>query len=393
MTIAIGLDLGTRWLRVAALVDGAPVVIATLPAAIGFLGAEPCTGDALASCRPEQRVDAVTAWLAAPATVGGSRGAAWPVVDGVARSPVELVAHLVRAAIDAVEAALGPVAGAMVAVPLELGALERRVLRDGVRAAGVDAVRLVSAPAAAAVAIDDDRPARLLVIDAGAAELRATVVEHVDGVVDVLAHARGAIDGLAGVCDRALAAAAISAGGLSDAVVIGSGAAALAPRVRARFPHAARDVDGADTAVVRGAARLARLFVDEPFAITVDVIEPGFLLGAGTALTPMIPAGAIAPTREVRLITRDRPDRAAIDLELWEDGAPPRPYGRYHITGLTAGNGAVAACEVTVDVDRIPRVDASDLVHGNPLTVTPVVEVGLSPDEVAALRAVVTRRA
>ena len=40
-----------------------------------------------------------------------------------------------------------------------------------------------------------------------------------------------------------------------------------------------------------------------------------------------------------------------------------------------------------VDVDRIPRVDASDLVNGAALTVTPLVEVGLDADSLAALRA------
>ena len=105
----------------------------------------------------------------------------------------------------------------------------------------------------------------------------------------------------------------------------------------------------------------------------------------------MILAGAIAPTREVRLIARDRPDRAALDLELWEDTVPPRPYGRYRVAGLPLGTGAIAACEVTIDVDRIPRIEASDLVNGGALDVTAVVEVGLGPDDLAALRAVVTR--
>ena len=41
-----------------------------------------------------------------------------------------------------------------------------------------------AAPAAAALAVADDRPARVLVIDVGTATVRAAVVEHVDGVID-----------------------------------------------------------------------------------------------------------------------------------------------------------------------------------------------------------------
>ncbi|MEZ4403750.1 MAG: hypothetical protein R3B06_27245 [Kofleriaceae bacterium] len=152
--------------------------------------------------------------------------------------------------------------------------------------------------------------------------------------------------------------------------------------------HVAR----APTATVAlGAAQASQMFVDVPAVITVDVIAPGLALGAGSALTTVIEAGAIAPTREVRLIARDRPDRTAVDVELWEESTPPRPYGRYHITGLPPGAGAIAACEITVDVDRIPRIEASDLVNGGALTVTPVVEVGLAPAAHAELRSRVMR--
>ncbi|MBK9033587.1 MAG: Hsp70 family protein [Myxococcales bacterium] len=393
MTHALGLDLGTTWLRAATLVDDRVELAVTLPAAIGFADGAARTGADLDLCRAGQQLDAIVPWLARAAS-DGVAGVAWPVVDGRRRSPVELVAHLVRAVVVATEAKFGPVRGAVVAVPVALGALERRVLRDAVIAAGVPAVRLLAAPAAAALAVADDRPARVLVIDVGTAAVRAAVVEHVDGVIDVLAHARVPVGptAIADACARALAAAAVTADGLSDAIVIGGGAldAALVARTLAGFPHAGRPIERPETALACGAARAARMFLDEPAAVCVDVIEPGFSLGAGSALTSMIPTGAIAPTREVRLIARDRPDRAAIDLELWEDTVPPRPYGRYQIGGLPLGTGAIAACEVTVDVDRIPRIEASDLVNGGALDVTPVVEVGLGPDDLAALRAVVT---
>lgn len=390
MTV-LGIDLGTAWLRVAALVDGRPQLVAQLPAAIGFVDGVRRTGAALASCRPDQRLDAVVDWLAHPAPTGVA-GVAWPTLDGVARSPVELVAHLLRAGVVAAIAAHGPIDGAVLAVPLELGALERRALRDAALAAGIPMVRLVASPSAAAVAIADQRPARLLIIDRGVRTTRATVVESIDGMLDVVGYAVGRHDDVDDdPAARALAAAAVEPAGLSDAVIVGGGAhdREAAARLLAPYRHAVHAVDPPDTVAVRGAARLARMFVDEPVAVTVDVIAPGFSLGAGSALTSMIPAGAIAPTREVRLIARERADRVTIDLELWEDSAPPRPYGRYQISGLPTGSGAIAACEVTVDVDRIPRIDASDLVNGGALAIEPVVEVGLGPDALAELRAVV----
>ncbi len=41
---------------------------------------------------------------------------------------------------------------------------------------------------------------------------------------------------------------------------------------------------------------------------------------------------------------------------------------------------------MTIDADLIPRIEATDMVNGGALAVTPVVEVGLHPDAVAALR-------
>ena len=61
---------------------------------------------------------------------------------------------------------------------------------------------------------------------------------------------------------------------------------------------------------------------------------------------------------------------------------------------ITQAGGKVVFCDTdkdtfTIDVDRIPRIDASDLVNGGALAVEPVVEVGLGPDALAELRAVV----
>jgi molecular chaperone DnaK (HSP70) len=451
MTVAVGIDFGLEMIRFAALIDDQIELVTTLPSAIGFVDDQPQVGSDLHSCRPDQRHSDLMHWLAQPAN-DSPAGVAWPVVDGRARSPVELLAWLMRAGISAVESRFGRVLGAVVAVPATLAAVERRVIRDAVIATGVSAVRLIAAPTAVALAIGNGRPMRVMIIDAGADALQVAIVEHVAGMIDVLGHDREpdaggrAIDraianqlgtggestalDLAGVarmlktgaevlgmsvarptpeqlaawsqpalaaidaaCDRALATAHIDPAGLSDVALVGGGAhfQPLVDRVVARFSSIVMPVAHPETTTVVGAARAAQLFVSEPAAVTVDVISHGFSLGAGSALAPMIAAKTLAPMRAVRLIARERPDRTALDLELWEDTRPPRPYGRYHIAGLPAGSGAIAACEVTVDVDQIPRIDASDLVNGGALTVTPVVEVGLGPDELAALRATVCR--
>jgi len=451
MSVAIGLDLGLDALRVAALVDDRVEAVATIPAVIGFANGQARIGAAAAALPAADRQDDLTAWLGRRSAGrdgdDGVAGVVWPMVARARRSPAELVGRLLRAGVYEVERRHGRAAGAVIAVPVELGAIERRVLRDAAAIAGLPAVRLIAAPAVAALAISDGQPARVLVVDAGAAALRVALVEHGDGAMDLVGYAVAvgaggrAIDhalatqlavesgrpvqtllaiarrwkegqpitGSLARIPRAdelglwitpsvreldaaiaatLAAGAVTLDGVTHAFLVGDGArlTALANRFAARVGNLAWPVDDPSMLTARGAARAAQLFVDEPATVIVDEIPSSFALGAGSAMASMVPVGAIAPTREVRLIARDRPDRTAVEVELWEELPVPRPYGRYQIGGLPPGTGAIAACELTVDVDRIPRIDASDLVNGAALTVTPLLEVGLAADAVAALR-------
>jgi hypothetical protein len=402
MTAAVvGLALGDDVLQLAAAVEDELAWTGAIPATIGYVAGRAVVGGAAAACAADARLARLRRHLAV-ADPRGVAGVAWPVVDGVARPPVELLAWLFAAALRQVERRVGPIAGLAIAVPAELSGLARRVVRDAGLAAGAPAVRLVAAPAALVLALDGAAAVRALTLEVDRDALRVAVVELVDGVIDQLGYTvEVAVDdpapadlvpaAVTAACERVLAAASLSTAALSDAVVVGSGvhAAAVAAHLAAWLGPVARSVPDPAGAVARGAARFARMFVAEPAAIAIDAVEPGWLLGAGSALAATVVRGAIAPTREVRLIARDQANRAAIDVELWEDSAPPRPYGRYHVTGLPPGAGAIAACEVTIDADLIPRIEASDMVNGGALAVAPVVEVGLHPDAVAALRAAV----
>lgn len=395
----VGLSLGADVVHVAAAVDDAVVFVAELPTVVGFVDGRALVGEVAAAHPTAVRASRVTRGLATPDPAGVA-GVAWPTLDGRACSPVELLAWLFGAALRQVERRVGAIAGVVIAVPVELGGLERRVVRDAALAAGAPAVRLVAAAAAAVAGLDSGASLRALIVEADADALQVAVVELADGVIDLLGYDRddaltAATPGPAlragtiATCERVLARSALTTLALSDAVAVGAGrhAGDVAAHLASWLGPVVRAVPAPAAAIARGAARYARLFVAAPTAIAIDTIEPGWLLGAGSALAPAVVRGTIAPTRELRLIARDHATRAAIDVELWEDRAPPRPYGRYHVTGLAPGSGAIAACEITIDADLIPRLEASDMVNGGALAVRPVVEVGLDPDAVAALRA------
>ena len=457
MTVVCGIDVGHDAVRVAALVDDRPVSIAALPAWVGFDGEAVVVGAAARARPADQRMQPRAA-----------RG------DAV-RPPAELLAWLVRAAVAAVEAEHGGVAGAVIAVPAGAGAVERRALREAAALAGVPAVRLCAEPVLAALALPTPADARWLVCDAGATGFTASVVELVGGAIDRLAtvtepdlggdaldrliaaelgkelggvrtgdpdwpdlcaaaravkeHAAAAAAAeaafhaaLAGasdaarrlrpprrdeielwsaprvrrvedVCHRALTAAGGTLSELGEVVLVGGGArlATMVRRLTQACGRAPRLPADAGFAVAHGAALAARMYVAEPAALMIDVVPHAIALAAGDAPVALVAAGAVAPTRAARVIPTRHADQDAIEVELWEETSPRRLLGRYRVGGLppAPAGDALALCSVTIDVDGVPRLAATELVSGAPLTVAPLAEAGLDAATIAAQRPVV----
>lgn len=444
MTVAIGIDLGRDVVRVSALVDDRPVNVVSFPAVAGQDGGRVVVGRQAQALPPERRK--------------------------VAGMPAERLAWLVRTAVLAAEVEHGPVIGAVMTVPPDAGAIERRALRDAAAIAGIPAARLIAAPIAITMALPSAPDGRWLVCDAGAGGFSASVIDRAGGALDRLStagdadlggrgldhaiaeHLARAIDQTPGgpawpwllaaaaalkeqlghpaaaeaalaaalegapsetrtlrpprrdelelwisprvrraddVCVRALAAAGLMAGELSEVVLAGGGARSMAlqrrlGQVLARPPRLPAD---APFAGATGAARLARLFVTEPAALVIDGVPYTLALG-GHDLTPLVAAAAALPTRESRVIATTLPNQTALELELWEQTTPARPVGRWRVRDLppASAGDALALCSVTVDADGVPRLDATELVSGLPLTIQVLDDLGLDPPTLAACR-------
>jgi molecular chaperone DnaK (HSP70) len=448
VTVAIGLDLGYETVRVAALVDDRPVAVTAFPAALGLDGDRVRVGRAALALPAEQR------------TIPGTAAERW--------------AWQMRAAVLAVEAEHGPVLGAVLAVAPELGAAERRALRDAAAIAGIPALRLVAAPVAIALGLPSAPDGRWLVCDAGAAAFTATVVDRAAGAVERLAtvtdptlggraldavvaeHLARALELPAGpppplliaaaaalkqqvgnaaaaeaalvsllegadaalralrpprrdelelwmaprvrkvdeACLRALTAAGCASSDISEVVVAGGGAriAALNRRLGQVMVRPPRLPADPGFAAALGAARMARLFVAEPAALVIDVLQSALALAIDGEPEPLIEAGAVLPSREARVIPTRTDDQTSIDVELWEQREPPRPIGRWRLADLppAPAGDTLALCSVTVDADGVPRVSATELVSGAVVAVTAVsdasVEGGLDVATIAACR-------
>jgi molecular chaperone DnaK len=212
MTI-IAIDLGTGNSCVAVWENGAPKVIEnaegdrTTPSIVAFKSAETLVGQSAkrqAVTNPERTVFEVKRlmgrkWddpqIQADAQnipykiVKADNGDAWVEIDGVARSPQEISARILTKMKQTAEAYLGKsVTQAIVTVPAYFGESQRQATKDAGTIAGLEVLRIINEPTAAAMAfsLDKSQSGKFVVVDAGSGTHDVSVIEVGDGVVEVL---------------------------------------------------------------------------------------------------------------------------------------------------------------------------------------------------------------
>jgi molecular chaperone HscC len=190
----VGIDLGTTFSLVATLRDGAAVV---LPNAIGELltpSAVSIGDDGVVLVGAPARARATThptrTALAFKRDMGTDK-----VYDlGLRKlSPPELSALVLGALKRDAEAALGcAVEEAVITVPAYFGDMQRQATRDAGAIAGLKVERIINEPTAAALAYglhERHREMRAVVLDLGGGTFDVTVLEIVEGVVEIQASA------------------------------------------------------------------------------------------------------------------------------------------------------------------------------------------------------------
>jgi molecular chaperone HscC len=190
----VGIDLGTTFSLVSIMRDDGPVV---LPNALGSKltasavslldGGEVVVGAAArarATTHPERTA------LVWKRDMGTDRR--WQVGDR-SFTPPELSALVLRSLKADAEAALGqPVEEAVVTVPAYFDEAQRRATRDAGAIAGLRVDRIINEPTAAALAYglhERHRERRAVVLDLGGGTFDVTVLEIIEGVIEIQASA------------------------------------------------------------------------------------------------------------------------------------------------------------------------------------------------------------
>ncbi|MCY1066421.1 Hsp70 family protein [Nannocystis sp. RBIL2] len=190
----VGIDLGTTYSLICALQDGRPCVLANslgetlTPSAVSLLEDGRWVVGAAARARIVTHPEMTAAVF--KRDMGTSRTY---TIGGREFTPQALSAMVLRSLKEDAEAALGhPVERAVITVPAYFGELQRSATREAGQIAGLTVERLVHEPTAAAMAYGlhvADRERRVVVLDLGGGTFDVTVLEIIEGVIEVQASA------------------------------------------------------------------------------------------------------------------------------------------------------------------------------------------------------------
>jgi len=207
----IGIDLGTTNSVVAAMEGGKPVVIAnqegsrTTPSVVAFgkNGERPVgqVAKRQAITNPEKTIFSIKRFMGRRHdevtqeikmfpfhVVRGENDTARVEVDGKAYSPPEISAMILQKLRAAAEDYLGgKVEKAVITVPAYFNDAQRQATKDAGQIAGLDVVRLVNEPTAAALAygLDKKKDETIAVFDFGGGTFDISILEVGEGVVEV----------------------------------------------------------------------------------------------------------------------------------------------------------------------------------------------------------------
>ncbi len=190
MAKTIGIDLGTTNSVVAVMEGGKPTVIAnaegsrTTPSIVGFSkNGERLVGQLAkrqAILNPDKTIASIKRHMGEDYKVN---------IDGKDYTPQEISAMILRKLADDASAYLGEkVTSAVITVPAYFNDAQRQATKDAGKIAGLDVLRIVNEPTAAALAygLEKDKSEKVLVFDLGGGTFDVSILEIGDGVHEVL---------------------------------------------------------------------------------------------------------------------------------------------------------------------------------------------------------------
>ncbi|MBR7142052.1 MAG: molecular chaperone DnaK [Clostridia bacterium] len=193
MSKIIGIDLGTTNSCVAVLEGGEPVVIAneegarTTPSVVAFTKeGERVVGQVAkrqSITNPDRTISSIKREMGTNYAVN---------IDGKKYSPQEISAMVLQKLKATAESYLGAkVSQAVITVPAYFSDAQRQATKDAGKIAGLEVLRIINEPTAAALAygLDKEKEQKIMVYDLGGGTFDVSILDIADGVFEVLATA------------------------------------------------------------------------------------------------------------------------------------------------------------------------------------------------------------
>src|SRR5512142_2699449 len=209
--LAVGIDLGTTHSLVATVRSGAAEVLpdeegrALLPSIVRYFGdAGPVVGDAAREAQADDPANTIVSvkrfmgrgvadvakYGALPYRFVDAPGMVAIETEAGVRSPVQVSSEILKVLRDRAERSLGgEIFGAVVTVPAYFDDAQRQATKDAARLAGLNVLRLLNEPTAAAIAygLDNASQGTFCIYDLGGGTFDVSILRLSQGLFEVVA--------------------------------------------------------------------------------------------------------------------------------------------------------------------------------------------------------------
>ena len=342
-------------------------------------------------------------------------------IDGKKYSPQEISAMILRKLKNDAEQFTGEqVTDAVITVPAYFNDAERQATKDAGRIAGLNVLRIINEPTAAALAygLDNGQPQKILVYDLGGGTFDVSVIEIGDQVIEVLAMTKSGphhmdinitrslfesmtadlIDRTVTPVENALHDAGLKKTDINMVLLVGGSTRIPAVQEKVRRIcgiEPSRNLNP-DECVAMGAAvqggKLGGQLTAGSAAseiILMDVTPLSLSIETvGGIASRLIERNTTIPTRHSQIFTTAGNFQTSVDIKVFQGERKftrdNKLLGNFRLSGIKKALAGTPQIEVTFDIDAngIVNVSAKDLGTGHEQSITITSSSNMSEEEI-----------